>query len=320
MIQSSVPGFAFSSMSQRAFWRGTPSKTSVNRAGVVVVVDFAVDPEVPHAAKPSPAAPTTPPARTVRRLMGPDVTASHATAPFSIVGVASMRGLAFRGVAPLRKMSPRTRRTLAAGLRWARGLAAEIGMIGASDPEASAFGAFGSGSALLWPQGVMYNERYVRIGSETMVGPNTVISVGIAPGQVMPTDPVISIGDRTIIGRGSHIVGHWSIEIGDDIQTGPYVYITDQNHVYEDVDKPIGIQRPVEAAVSIGSGSWLGANVIILPGTHLGEHTTVAAGAVVSGTFPERVVLAGVPARIVKRWVPDEGWVSEHRGNPSGLA
>jgi acetyltransferase-like isoleucine patch superfamily enzyme len=185
-----------------------------------------------------------------------------------------------------------------------------VGLIGSDDPEAAAFGSFGEGAALLWPQGVIYNESYVHIGAGTMIGPNTAISVGIAPGQQMVTDPVITIGERTIIGRGSHIVGHYSISIGDDIQTGPYVYITDQNHVYDDPDEPIGTQRPVELPVVIGSGSWLGANVVILPGTELGEHTTVAAGAVVRGRFPPRVVLAGVPAKVVRQWVEGRGWVA----------
>jgi acetyltransferase-like isoleucine patch superfamily enzyme len=193
-------------------------------------------------------------------------------------------------------------------------------MIGSGDEEAARFGAFGPGSALLWPQGVIYNQGSVVIGEETMIGPNTAISVGIAPGQQMLTDPVIEIGSRCIIGRGSHIVGHWSITIGDDIQTGPYVYITDQNHVYTDVDRPIGIQQPVEAAVRIGSGSWLGANVVILPGTELGEHTTVAAGAVVSGSFPPRVVLAGVPAKVVKRYVDGRGWLGERDLGDAELA
>ena len=93
----------------------------------------------------------------------------------------------------------------------------------------------------------------------------------MAPGQEMPTDPVVRIGSRCVIGRGSHIVGHWSIEIGDDIQTGPYVYITDQNHSYADPVEPIGRQWPTEAGVRIGSGSWLGANVVILPGAQSGN-------------------------------------------------
>jgi acetyltransferase-like isoleucine patch superfamily enzyme len=89
------------------------------------------------------------------------------------------------------------------------------------------------------------------------------------------------------------------------------VYITDQNHSYENVDEPIGRQWPVEAAVKIGSGSWLGANVVVLPGSVIGENVVVAAGAVVRGTFPDRCVVAGVPARVVRRWVPGKGWVSE---------
>src|SRR5580704_5845671 len=169
----------------------------------------------------------------------------------------------------------------------------------------------GRGACLLFPQGAIYNEHYIHVGAGTLVGPNTCITAGMAPGQEMPTDPVVRVCIRCIIGRGSHIVGHWSIEIGDDIQTGPYVYITDQNHSYVDPVEPIGRQWPVEAAVSIGSGSWLGANVVVLPGAHIGEHVVVAAGAVVRGTFPDRCVIAGVPARIIRRWVDGQGWVDE---------
>jgi acetyltransferase-like isoleucine patch superfamily enzyme len=124
----------------------------------------------------------------------------------------------------------------------------------------------------------------------------------------MLSSPVVSIGKECVIGRGSHIIGHWSIELGDEIQTGPYVYITDQNHSYEDPDTPIGWQTPEEAPVRIGSGSWLGANVVILPGTVLGRHTTVAAGAVVRGTFPGHVVLGGVPARVLRHYSAEHGW------------
>jgi hypothetical protein len=54
--------------------------------------------------------------------------------------------------------------------------------------------------------------------------------------------------------------------IEDEVWTGPYVYITDQNHGYADPDTAIGRQPPVDRAVSIGAGSWLGAGAIILPG------------------------------------------------------
>jgi len=172
--------------------------------------------------------------------------------------------------------------------------------VGPDDDLGRRFGRFGRGSALLFPQGVIYNEAYLRIGEGTLVGPNVCLTAGMGPGQEMLTDPVVSIGDRCIIGRGSHLIGHWSIVLGDDIQTGPYVYITDQNHGYTDPTTPVGGQATVERAVHIGSGSWLGANVVILPGTELGRNCVVGAGAVVRGSFPDHSVIAGVPAKIVR--------------------
>jgi len=195
--------------------------------------------------------------------------------------------------------------------------AAELGAIGPSDARGRRFGRMGQGACLLFPQGALYNEHLIHIGAETIVGPGASISAGMAPGQQMPTDPVVSIGSRCLIGRGSHIVGHWEIVIGDDIQTGPYVYITDQNHTYEDPVVPIGRQWPTEVPVRIGSGSWLGANAVILPGAQIGEHVVVAAGAVVRGEVPDRCVVAGVPARIVKRWVEGAGWITEKDVTPA---
>lgn len=196
-------------------------------------------------------------------------------------------------------------------------MACDLGAIGPDGRRGRRFGAFGDRSVLAFPQGAVYNERYVSIGQSTMIGPYVSLAAGMAPGQQMPTNPVVTIGDRCVIGRGSHIVGHWSIEIGDDIQTGPYVYITDQNHSYNDPDVPVGQQWPVEASVRIGSGSWLGANAVVLPGSDIGEHVVVAAGAVVRGHVPDRCVVAGVPARVVRRWVPGTGWVDEDRNAPA---
>jgi acetyltransferase-like isoleucine patch superfamily enzyme len=90
--------------------------------------------------------------------------------------------------------------------------------------------------------------------------------------------------------------------------TGPYVYITDQNHGYTDPDVPVGRQWPVNEPVVIGSGCWLGAGAIILPGARLGRNVVVAGGAVVRGEFPDHSVIAGVPAKVVRRYDPASGW------------
>ena len=159
------------------------------------------------------------------------------------------------GPTPCRKP---VRRLAARAVQWGWTWAGQVGAIGPDDPEGRRFGAFGRGSVLTFPQGATYNEQYIRIGEGTMVGPARCLTAGMAPGQVMASDPVVRIGDRCVIGRGSHIVGHWSIEIGDDIQTGPYVYVTDQNHTYVDPDEPVGRQWPVEAPVQDRLGQLAG--------------------------------------------------------------
>lgn len=125
----------------------------------------------------------------------------------------------------------------------------------------------------------------------------------MVPGQECITNPVVSIGDRCLIGRGSGIVGHFSIEIGDDVWTGHNVYITDQNHGYEDVSLPISKQSQPERAVKIGSGSWLGYGSVVLPGVTIGEHCVIGANSVVTRDVPSYSVAVGVPARVIKRYI-----------------
>jgi len=210
---------------------------------------------------------------------------------------------------PLR-LPPWSRRYAAAAIGSIWKGVCELGAIGPDDPRAKRFGAFGEGSIMAFPPGAVFNERWIRIGSHTMIGPHVALSAGMAPGQEMVSDPVVSIGDRTMIGQGSYIVGHFCIEIGDDIQTGPYVYITDQNHSYEDPDVPIGRQWPVESSVYIGSGSWLGAGVTVLPGSRIGRNVVVGAGSVVRGELPDHSVAVGSPAQVVKQYEPGSGWTS----------
>ncbi|MFC0081725.1 DapH/DapD/GlmU-related protein [Aciditerrimonas ferrireducens] len=216
-------------------------------------------------------------------------------------------------VARRARLEQRARRAIAAALHAGWAWAGQYGAVGPDHPWAKRFGAFGEGSVLCFPPGTVYNERYIRIGRGTMVGPYVTLSAGIAPGQRMLTDPVVRIGDRVVLGRGSHVVGHLAIEIGDDVQTGPYCYVTDQNHGYEDLGEPIGTQRPTEAPVSIGAGSWLGAGVVVLPGARIGRHVVVGAGSVVTGELPDNCVAVGAPARVVRAYHDGEGWRPRRR-------
>jgi carbonic anhydrase/acetyltransferase-like protein (isoleucine patch superfamily) len=203
----------------------------------------------------------------------------------------------------------RARRTVAWRLVHRLWRAAEqAGVITADTPAGRAFAAFGPGSVIGFPAAALYGQRWIEIGAGTLVAPQASLSAGMLPGQDLGDHPVLRIGDRCVIGRGSHIVAHYSIVIGDDVFTGPYVYITDQNHGYADPGIPIGRQWPTNTAVSIGAGSWLGAGVIVLPGACIGRNVVVAAGSVVRGQVPDHCVIAGVPAKVVREYVAGNGW------------
>lgn len=208
---------------------------------------------------------------------------------------------------------PRAITTAGRGLAWrlvhrAWRAAERAGAITPASPAGRRFASFGAGSIIGFPTGALYGEEWIEIGTGTLIGTHVSLSAGMLPGHQLGDQTVLQIGNGCVIGRGSHLVAHHSIVIGDDVFTGPYVYITDQNHNYTDPDVPIGRQWPSNAAVSIGCGSWLGAGAIILPGARIGRNVVVAAGSVVRGAVPDRCVVAGVPAKVVREYVAGGGW------------
>ena len=128
-------------------------------------------------------------------------------------------------------------------------------------------------------------------------------------GRAWARDTVVSIGDRCLIGRGSGIVGHFAIDIGDDVWTGHHVYITDQNHGYEDIHRPISAQTQPERAVRIGDGSLLGFGTVVLPGVTIGRHVVIGANSVVTSDIPDFSVAVGAPARVIRRF-DGTNWVA----------
>ncbi len=162
------------------------------------------------------------------------------------------------------------------------------------------FAELGPGAAVCFPWATLDNPERIAIGAGTLVAPRCALAVGMSRGQEMLSPVVLRIGRRCVIGRGSSLVAHLGICIGDDVMMGPDVFVTDQNHDHVDIDRPIGAQVRAERPVEVGAGSWIGAGAALLPGARLGRHVTVAAGAVVTGDVPARCVVAGVPARIIR--------------------
>lgn len=193
-------------------------------------------------------------------------------------------------------------------LRWDQWISFRAS-IGPSDKRARQFASFGARSLIMWRPNTIFNERYIEIGEDTLIGPGVSLSAGMVPGQECITSPVVKIGDRCLIGKGSGIVGHFSITIGNDVWTGHHVYITDQNHGYVDVGRPISQQSQPERSVVIGDETWLGFGSVVLPGVTIGKHVVVGANSVVTHDLPDYCVAVGAPARVVRRFENGE-WIS----------
>ncbi len=207
-------------------------------------------------------------------------------------------------------------RTAGEVIRWGWDHAANLGAIGPTSRRARAFGTFGAGSIICFPTQRFVNPQCVHIGSGTTIAADVTLSAGWGPGQEGLPDRVVGIGDRCLIGRGSGIVAHRSIEIGDDVWTGHNVYLTDMNHGYDLVDRPISVQNQPEAPVVIGDGSWLGHGVVVLPGAHIGRHVAVGANSVVTGDLPDFCVAVGAPAKVIRQYVEGKGWIDARSGRP----
>lgn len=107
----------------------------------------------------------------------------------------------------------------------------------------------------------------------------------------------IKLGKNVFINHACSFLDLGGIEIGDDVMIGPRVNITSETHpVQANIRKTL-----VPAKVTINKNVWIGAGATILPGVIVGEHSVVAAGAMVTKDVPSNSVVAGVPARIVKQ-------------------
>lgn len=62
--------------------------------------------------------------------------------------------------------------------------------------------------------------------------------------------------------------------------------------------------------VSIGDGSWLGFGAVVLPGARIGKHVTIGANSVVTGEIPDYSVAVGSPAKVIRRYLDGQGWVT----------
>ena len=115
--------------------------------------------------------------------------------------------------------------------------------------------------------------------------------------------PQLVIGNNVSVEDYVHIGCAESVTIGDGCLFASKVFITDHFHgkiASEDLSLRPN-ERPLSCTpVKIGNNVWLGENVSVMPGVTLGDNVIVGANAVVTHSFPDNVVIAGIPARVIK--------------------
>jgi len=139
----------------------------------------------------------------------------------------------------------------------------------------------------------------VTICAGTMIRPSGHWGGNLGYGMVM--------GNKSSIGAYSYIGCSGSLKIGDNVMIGARLTIIAENHNFSDLTRPMNAQGVNNRGVIIGNDVWIGACVTILDGVAIGDHSVVAAGAVVTKDVQPFAIVAGVPARQVRSRSDEEG-------------
>lgn len=134
----------------------------------------------------------------------------------------------------------------------------------------------------------------VSIGKRVRIFPSSRIEVH--------GDGEIVIEDNVAIGQSFHITSASKLVIGQGTVISARVFVTNIDHEYEKIDIPILEQGLKISDTYIGRNCFIGMGAAIQAGTKLGDNVIVGANSVVRGNFPSYCVIAGVPAKIIKRY------------------
>lgn len=161
----------------------------------------------------------------------------------------------------------------------------------------------GLNSKVIIRKPLLMTSRFIHFGYDIGIQKNCRIE-GISLYEGIVYNPRIILNDGVSIQQNLHLTCAECIEIGQYTAIGANVTITDIDHPYDDIHLPIEFQQLRVLPVKIGEDCKIYNNAVILSGTQIGKHCVVGANSVVKGKFPDYCVIAGIPARIIKRYNP----------------
>lgn len=120
--------------------------------------------------------------------------------------------------------------------------------------------------------------------------------------KLLACDGKIIIGDSCQLGDYNYITGQGGVTIQDNVLFASHVNIISNEHIYENIEMPIVSQKCIKKKILIKEGSWIGISSTILGGTIIGKNCVVGANSLVKGEFPDYCVIAGNPAKVIKKY------------------
>lgn len=137
----------------------------------------------------------------------------------------------------------------------------------------------------------------VELGANVKIGPYSIIR---STGVYSNIGEGVRIGANSGIDAFAFIGAAGGVYIGNNVIMGQHVSFHAEEHIYDKVNILIREQGVTRKGITIGDDCWIGANVTILDGSHIGKGCVIGACSLVNGHIPEYSVAAGVPARVVK--------------------
>ena len=114
-------------------------------------------------------------------------------------------------------------------------------------------------------------------------------------------DARIRIGGGSFLNLGVQVASAELVEIGEHCMFANGCFITDANHRYDDLEKPVPWQGfTSKGPTRVGDNVWCGANVVITSGVTVGRRCVIGANSVVTEDLPEFSIAAGAPAKVLR--------------------